>query len=395
MRKRTVLFAVMAMTVTLAACNGQPVYPIHNVGIESEQPILDNQRDLPEPADPVMPESLRYEYEPTLEIEEQLERQYELIFNSADILDIQNSIYIPRPLADFFYALTDEQFAAIFPNVDTPFLAVALYSNDGSLIEVQSAQLEIRLSAGESVRTVITPPESPTQVSNIHGVAVTAWTDNRWVASGWTEFIADFMMDGVIYHIRFFDIYGAGQVRMEELIEQLILGGSADLSVLANPVIPEHFSYRLTLDEARLDPTFGAFVPAYIPSGFSTAYIRRSKGQSWDYLHLQWDGETDGSEYIRWEISPVAEERRESIIYRASLPNRNNEPIFLAEEFTLDSVHEAGIISSMEPGWFYDIDPSRQIQIFIAVLHDDVLVFARIFASVGSLSSEQIWAMFS
>jgi hypothetical protein len=146
----------------------------------------------------------------------------------------------------FTHTLTDEQMKAVFPALTSEFTATALYLTDGSLIEVTAVGryrwTRIQVAEGEVVRTQIFVHENEPQVSHVHGVEVMAFMlgdDNDFNK----HFQVDFMLDNIAYHITLFSPKEAGKEHLTELVNQLILGGAADLSVLANPSIPELFDW--------------------------------------------------------------------------------------------------------------------------------------------------------
>jgi len=225
--------------------------------------------------------------------------QNALIFNTAS----SHSILSSDRVVDFITELTNEQLNAVFPGINLPLIADALYY-DGMLVEVAAVEHErftrIRLAKDNLVQTVITVPEGPPEVSYIYGVAVTAFMiGDRYN----TFFQADFVLDGITYHITFLDSIENGPSRMTELVKQIILNGPADLSALANPTILDDFSHELSLSEAHSDPDFGLFVPSNIPESFISTSITRNRHSNQHALRLEMEAKSYSFGSMTWHIS--------------------------------------------------------------------------------------------
>lgn len=129
-----------------------------------------------------------------------------------------------------------------------------------------------------------------------------------------------------------------------------------DLSAVTAEAIPEWFDRALTQAEALDDPDFGPYMLNTIPAGFTEESIRRYKDQNLDYLSGLW---TRGYDSLGWKVSYFSEDdaaRLTSVedtenydlslypIPRAdSVPEELwaivNDPIFDADELTLDAVY--------------------------------------------------------
>lgn len=128
-----------------------------------------------------------------------------------------------------------------------------------------------------------------------------------------------------------------------------------DLSSILADNIPEFIDQKLTLAEAQEDVHFGMYMPSNPPGGFTEESIRRYKDQNNDYLLGLW---TKGYDEIQWKIYRFNDEAQERVtgiadttnydlslypIPRASsvpdeLQSIVDNPVFLAEELTLDAV---------------------------------------------------------
>ena len=120
---------------------------------------------------------------------------------------------------DFIHQLTEDELSAVFPSIDADISAVALFLNDGSLIEVEaivklptSEQVILRVAEGMIERTIINVAPDEPSIRDINGIEVSVYESAA----------ASFMLDNIAYYVEFFD---------EDIIDQIILGGAADLSV--------------------------------------------------------------------------------------------------------------------------------------------------------------------
>ena len=378
-----------------------------------------------------------------------------LIFNAAEA---GATVGFDRAV-DYFLDLNDEQINAAFPALNLPLIAWALYLRDGSFIEVKAHTVAhygpmvfIRVGAGQLEDCVIIVRDEEPQISNIHGVPVTALiadflTDSVDGFVGWVSLQADFMLDGFHYRVELSgDNKELAQAQMSEIVEQLILGGTAGMTLLLDPPeLPDFRSESPTLEEARLDPDFGVFVPDYIPAGFYFEFSSRWVGQHEDHLYIEWHAPRDyaylytlyqqwsteraGEELfpfaqiawhtnvIRWGISEVAEHDWERVVpveepirYDWSLwPDVDAlwqleadvlsffEPIFLVEELTFEVVQAR--FHGRE--WSYQIidgaltdEPFAYYVVYemeFGVLFGDILIRV----STQGVSAEQLWAMLS
>ena len=133
--------------------------------------------------------------------------------------------------------------------------------------------------------------------------------------------------------------------------------GKPDLSIIVPEEIPELTEQMFdTLAEATAEPDFGSYLPSEIPAGFGDASIYRFKFQNSNFLTAMW---SKGLDNLSWVVTPYTEEdahRLTSVddkenydlslypIPRAdSVPDELreivNDPIFEAEELTLEAVY--------------------------------------------------------
>ena len=187
--------------------------------------------------------------------------------------------------------------------------------------------------------------------------------------------------------------------KITEVVNQIIVGGAADLSVLADPEIPELRNEKLTLDEALNDPDFGSFIPD-IPSRFDFDGANRFLNQDSNNLFITWSSYPT-FDVINWNISKANNRDRELIVspderekydlslyptpWMDSVPEDIFEfvmqPTFLAEDLTLDMVRARVIHSRSGSG--------DTVQIQLNVLYGDIIINV----TTTGLSPEQVWDM--
>ncbi|NLC67241.1 MAG: hypothetical protein GX754_00315, partial [Clostridiaceae bacterium] len=156
---------------------------------------------------------------------------------------------------------------------------------------------------------------------------------------------------------------------------------------------------KLTLDEARLDADFGAYLPATLPEGFVFEDALRFINQERNELLAHW---TKGMGYIDWRVSYPGDNDKARI---TSISDRKNydlslypipradsvpadlreivtNPVFLAEELTLDTVQARAYEVSDEGD-----EPGMRMR--FSVLYGDVLVEL----NVKGASPEEIFSI--
>ena len=323
------------------------------------------------------------------------------------------------PMADrsrigFAHRLTVEQMHAVFPGIEPGLTAYALYMADGSLIEAQidtmednaRRRLQIRAAEGQIGHSMLFMHEDEPIVSYVYGVEVTA---TIFGSEDFALLTADFMLDNIAYHVSIHDSIESGTARLTEIVNQLILGGAADLSVLADPVIPELRNDMLTLEEAQRDPDFGVFLPAYVPDRFSFDMANRWIDQQSNNLFTTWMNSENrySNEYIRWIVSKEAWYHAERFVsagdthkfdrslfqppYADTVPEEfwqiHWNPIFLAEEFTFEVLQMRALWDDREDRRLGDTTPTWLIN--FGVLYGDVVVDV----STRGMTPEEVWEM--
>ena len=172
---------------------------------------------------------------------------YPLVFN---LPVVRYAIGISPVLHEGFSRVVSyEDTYAIFPGFDIPMSATAYYLTDGTLVEVVGygwfyigATLRQRLNVriGVGMRPLVFwgaefCEELILVGSVVGGVDVMVWATACQGAS--YRFYATFAMGDVIYDVVFRDFLESGQVRMIEVVNMLVIGGTDWLCMLAD--LPE------------------------------------------------------------------------------------------------------------------------------------------------------------
>jgi len=342
---------------------------------------------------------------PNIPISSLDQRYVPLIFNNTNAANttLPSSTIMADRAVNFSHSLTPEQFKTIFPTLELDLSANALYLNDGLLIEVvafgnvQSAHhLQIRVAEGTVTQTVLFVNEEPPAISYVHGIEVTAITTGT---NPTMHFQADFMIDNIAYSISFISNSDTGKVLMTQLVNQIIWGGSPDLSILNDPVIPELRNDMLTFQEAQSDAIFGEFLPINIPYQFNFESANRYISQYINSLIMLWSSQAPYRNSIRWHIATPTEhdiarvvsinnpEKFDMSLYSIplmlSVPEHLREfvmnPVFLAEEITLEAVKARAELDQRSDGW----------RMNFSVLYDDIVITL----NISGMSPQDVWAM--
>lgn len=322
----------------------------------------------------------------------------------------------------FYYSLTSEQLAAVFPSLYLNLSAIVQYRADGSVLYVTASEYAqvgarrhftgVQISVGKEGAplggTFLLYDSSPI-VSEIHDVQVTAF------AYGWENslFRAEFVLNDMAYLVQTRDSIDSingyeertGQQKLTEIVNLLILNGMADLSVLDNPIIPELRNDVLTLADARRDSQFGAFLPSSVPHGFTFETAIRHISTSDNSLFASWsNGLNNISWFARtplesdlWNIVSISDKYKYDVSlytmpWAFSVPAEIHyyfqSPVFLAEEFTIDAIYARTLMvdSRTRPG--AEATANWQTSQF-GILFDDVIVII----SAHGLSPQEIWEM--
>lgn len=230
------------------------------------------------------------------------------------------------------------------------------------LTEKEGREADIVLTTGEPWPSVeYTLGEDPI-LSQVGGVDVVVGYLEE--ADGTALYFAEFILGEVGYRVT---VRGgeAEQTFLEGLVEDLIAGGEADLTLLT-PDVSALRGEDQTLAQAYAHPDFGAYLPQSIPKDFAFERAMRQHNKTMDSLFVTW---SKGMAYLEVRVFRLEENHRGRLttaeapetydlslypIPRAeSVPMELwevvNCPIFPAEELTLpvletraDRVQDAG-----------------------------------------------------
>ena len=299
--------------------------------------------------------------------------------------------YIP---GYFTEELSQQELAAVTPPVLAEGMTLsgrAGFDGDGNLLEVflnvstclPDTSVSVTVTKGILYRDYVLPDDPVSSFCN--GV------EYRVYQSG-TDLDADAEIGG--YTFQFSMNADAAQPEQSKAVFEQVLASFAhfesngpDLSVITPEAIPEYFSYDYSLNQAQNDPDFGTYFLQSTPSGYVEESIRRYKDQTSNSLSGLW---CKGYDDLRWKVSFFTEADAARVtsvadtvnydlsfypIPRAdSVPEELREivdnPIFLAEELTLDAVR-ARAYPITEAG---DCDGLRMA---FSVKYGDILVEVR------------------
>lgn len=325
-----------------------------------------------------------------------------LHFNQTD-WEIEDKKSIPL---HFWNTLTDSQLQKVFHSLVKEYTIEATANYNGSNLSLFNIEARLAsLHTDKDLHVLIArdaPPtmcyafNTETKTTDVYGVEVMAGTFEE---IGMTVYFASWTTGGVGYSVEL----SGGEAAKEELTEvvsRLVYDGGADLSVFANPKAPELRDDRLSLEEVRSDVKFGKYFPQEIPSRFIFDNATRFVNQARDSLSAFW---YKGMGHITWQASVITDTEREnittvkdkenydlslySIPYADSVPDDLrqivNNPIFLAEEMTLNVIKARAVYSEDDAG----DEPGYRIK--FGVLYDDVLVDI----SVKNVTPDAVWNM--
>lgn len=327
--------------------------------LDSPAPLLPHQPEKPvseEPA-PLLPQ-LPEAPQPT----EKPETQWTLHFNEATAVCMANRANIKGVFTE---PLNETELSAVIPNTELACIGFARFDDGGNLLEVV---LQVETALPDSPITVgladyyfgfdcVLPGEE--LVSVCHGVEYRAC---RYLAGNTVILSARALIDGICFGYSM----EVPQDKLKQAEEnfQYILEcfanygeGKPDLSVIAPEELPELKEQMFrTLSEAQTEPDFGRYMPSELPAGFGEAIIRRFKFQNSNYLSGTW---TRGMDNLTWVVDPYTEEdahrltsvedKKNYDLSRYPIPRADsvpdelreivNDPIFEAEELTLEAVY--------------------------------------------------------
>jgi len=165
--------------------------------------------------------------------------QPQLIFNPVEVTSI---LSITLPPFDVPLPLTNEQIRALFPGLESDVF-VDTYYVEGVLEGITGVLRDEGIGISIGIDRFFDWfdydfGQGPHQSSNVHGVEVAAFLVESGM-DGRSSLQVDFSMDNLVYRLRLRHTDAeAEQALLAEVVEQIILGGSADLSVL-DSVVPE------------------------------------------------------------------------------------------------------------------------------------------------------------
>ncbi len=334
--------------------------------------------------------------------------KYTLYFNKAEgqsAADISIS-------GHFWQEMTDNEIEAVFPvlndthnikataNFQNNENGTSLFNIDAYAISAAGLETYIQLAPGEVVLDYVF--DSETKSSDVLGCTVTAGKFTTEPNSKGVKniiYFATFKLSEVAYCVELSGTEAdkeALENEISELIGLLIEGGVADLTVF-HPVVPELRDDRLSLDEARADVDFGAYLPSEIPLGFVFEDAHRFINQEENVLFANW---SKGMGYINWHVSLLEDEDKIRITsadnprnydltlypipHADSVPDELREivdnPIFLIDELTFDEVQSRTYEISDSGD-----EPGQRMR--FSVLYEDILVEL----SIKGVSPEEVF----
>lgn len=324
-----------------------------------------------------------------------------LHFNEADWA-IEDKESIPL---HFWNTLTNSQLQKVFHSLVKDYSIEATANYNGSTlslfnIEARLASLytdkELHIQIAVDALPLRYVLDSNAETTEVFGVEVTA---GSFEESGVTVFFASWASEGVSYSAELSGGEAAKQ-ELSEVVSRLVHEGVADLSIFANPKAPDLRDDRLSLEEAYSDVRFGKYLPQELPPHFTFDNANRFINQTRDSLSALW---YKGTGHISWQASVITDMEKENIIsvadkenydlslysipYADSVPDDLrqivNNPIFLAEEMTLNVVKARAVYSENDTG------DEQGYRIKFGVLYDDVLIDI----SVKNVTPDTVWAM--
>ena len=281
--------------------------------------------------------------------------------------EVSSMLAAHRPFykGTFTETLTDAELAALNPSVDLACSGYARFDNYGNLLDIV-------------MQAATTLPESPVTISladyyfgfdyvlsGEEVVSVCNGVDYRvyQYQSGNKVELSAYTIINDIYFAFAMDVPQDDLEQAKEEFHRVLEcfayyeDGRPDLSIIVPEEIPELTEQMFnTLAEAQTEPDFGQYMPSGLPAGFGEAAIRRFKFQDANYLSGLW---SKGLNDLSWVVDHYTEADAHRLIsvndkenYDLSLypiPRADsvpdelrevvNDPIFVAEELTLEAVY--------------------------------------------------------
>ena len=285
-------------------------------------------------------------------------------YNTATGLADAAKLHIP---GYFTQELDREALAAVVPAQTPEDLEISGYAGfngSGDLIQIHltvtaasRTEVEVTVSTKDGLQDcyILAQPAATSLCGN------TEYTAYRWdLQSGYTLLAAEASINGYAFAWRLqapTPELARAEADFARVLEWFsgYSGGSPDLTVIEADEIPEWFDYELSLQEALTDPTYGAYMLRSLPEGFRAESIRRYRDQTSDYLTGLW---TRGYDELQWRVSSFADTDASRLTGIADTENYDlslypipradsvpeelweivNDPIFSAEELTLEAV---------------------------------------------------------
>lgn len=330
--------------------------------------------------------------EPPIEIEllPYEKEQYTLFFNKVDGV-MAERLLIP---GHFWQTLTAEQTEKILPVLAEKYEITSTihYSHAEEQTSIFNIETSVQVGKENDVKITIAPNQitkcysidGKPILSQIAGIDIEAGlfiTDANNRGEQAYIYSADFKMDDIAYYVEFAGTK-SDEAFFVNLVADIILGGKADLSVFAHPVVPVLRDEQLTEAEAYAETDFGRYLPS-VPNKYQWNSAARFINQDHNYLLISW---SRGYDDIDITVAKLQEEDKQRIIsvkdtelydlslypmpWADSMPSEKahiiENPIFKMEELTQKAV-EMRSYGTNEQG-------DNGIKMQFSVLYGDVLV---------------------
>ena len=283
-------------------------------------------------------------------------------FNEVSSMIAANRAFIK---GSFTEPLNNAELAALLPNAELDCSGYARFDDKGNLLDIE-------------LRTETTLPESPVNIgltdyffgfdyvlTGTEVVSVCNGLDYRVYQYQFGDKVelSAYTIINDIYFAFAMDVPQDDLERAKEEFRRVLEcfacyeEGKPDLSAVVPEEIPELTEQMFdTLAEAQGEPDFGRYMPVELPAGFGEAAIVRFRFQSANYLSGLW---SKGLDDLSWVVRPYTGEDAHRLTSVANKKNYDlslypiprassvpdelretvNDPIFEAEELTLEAVY--------------------------------------------------------